>query len=75
MSGVFYIGLGDQLDGDKVKAYPPGSAIVLPGDTWHLHGAKSGECVTQVIVIGPLGLECIETQDDARNAAQSHSRV
>jgi hypothetical protein len=26
MSGVFYIGLGDQFDGDKVKAYPPGSA-------------------------------------------------
>ena len=24
MSGVFYIGLGDQFDGDKVEAYPPG---------------------------------------------------
>jgi hypothetical protein len=24
MSGVFYIGLGDQFDGEKVKAYPPG---------------------------------------------------
>ena len=24
MSGVFYIGLGDRFDGDKVKAYPPG---------------------------------------------------
>jgi hypothetical protein len=23
MSGVFYIGLGDRFDGDKVKAYPP----------------------------------------------------
>ena len=23
MSGVFYIGLGDQFDGEKVKAYPP----------------------------------------------------
>jgi quercetin dioxygenase-like cupin family protein len=33
MSGVFYIGLGDRFDGDKVKAYPPGSVIVLPGDT------------------------------------------
>src|SRR5262249_9869307 len=30
MSGVFYIGLGDQFDGGKVKAYPPGSVIVLP---------------------------------------------
>ena len=31
MSGIFYIGLGDQFDGDKVEAYPPGSVIVLPG--------------------------------------------
>jgi len=27
MSGVFYIGLGDRFDGDKVRAYPPGSVI------------------------------------------------
>ena len=31
MSGVFYIGLGDRFDGDKVQAFPPGSVIVLPG--------------------------------------------
>ncbi len=48
MSGVFYIGLGDRFDGDKVKAYPLGSVIVLPGNTWHFHLAKSGEYVTQV---------------------------
>jgi len=30
MSGVFYIGLGARFDGDQVKAYPPGSVIVLP---------------------------------------------
>jgi quercetin dioxygenase-like cupin family protein len=74
MSGVFYIGLGDQFDGDKVKAFPPGSVIVLPGDTWHFHWAKSGEYVTQVTAIGPLGLEYKETEDDPRNAAQSYSR-
>src|SRR5678815_2081648 len=33
ISGVFYIGLGDQFDGDKVKAFPPGSVVVLPGDS------------------------------------------
>lgn len=31
MSGVFYIGLGETFDADKVKAYPPGSVVVLPG--------------------------------------------
>ena len=67
MSGVFYIGLGNEFDGDKVKAYPPGSVIVLPGDTFHFHWAKSGEYVTQVTAIGPLGLEYRNARDDPRN--------
>jgi quercetin dioxygenase-like cupin family protein len=67
MSGVFYIGLGEEFDGDKVKAYPPGSVIVLPGDTPHFHWAKSGEYVTQVSAIGPLGLEYINMKDDPRH--------
>ena len=33
ISGVFYIGLGDEFDADKLQAYSPGSVIVLPGDT------------------------------------------
>jgi quercetin dioxygenase-like cupin family protein len=67
MSGVFYIGLGEQFDGDKVKAYPPGSVIVLPGDTPHFHWAKSGEYVTQVTAIGPLGLEYIDAKNNPRH--------
>ena len=66
MSGVFCIGLGEQFDGDKVKAFPPGCVVVLPGDTWHFHWAKSGECVTQVTAIGPLGLEYHDPDDDPR---------
>jgi hypothetical protein len=54
MSGVFYIGLGDQFDGDKLEAYPPGSVTVLPSDTFRFHWARSGEYVTQVTAIGPL---------------------
>src|SRR4029078_1080636 len=66
MSGVFYIGLGDQFDGDRVEAYPPGSVIVLPGNTPHFHWAKSGEYVTQVTAIGPLGIEYLDPGDDPR---------
>lgn len=69
MSGVFYIGLGTEFDGDGLKAYPPGSVLVLPGDTFHFHWAKSGEYVTQVTAIGPLGLEYREATDDPRNRA------
>ena len=72
MSGVFYIGLGEQFDGDKVKAYPPGSVIVLPGNTWHFHW-KSGEYVTQITAIGPLGLEYKNAKDDPRNKTRLDS--
>jgi quercetin dioxygenase-like cupin family protein len=73
MSGVFYVGLGDRFDGDKVAAYPPGSVIVLPGDTYHFHWAKSGEYVSQVNAIGPLGLEYLDPGDDPRDHA--HERA
>ncbi len=75
ISGVFYIGLGARFKPEDLKAHPPGSVVVLPGDTWHFHWAKSGEYVTQVTAIGPLGLEYKEAADDPRNAAQSHPRV
>jgi hypothetical protein len=67
MSGVFYIGRGDQFDETKLEAYPPGAVVVLPGDTHHFHWAKSGEYVTQVTAIGPISLEYVAPQDDPRN--------
>jgi quercetin dioxygenase-like cupin family protein len=70
LDGVFYIGFGETFDPDGVTAYPPGSALVLPGDTWHFHFAKSGEYVTQVTAIGPLGLEYKNSADDPRSAAK-----
>ena len=70
ISGVFYIGLGEAFDGNRLKAYPPGSVIVLPGETWHFHWAKSGEYVTQVSAIGPLGLEYHDARDDPRHTHQ-----
>jgi hypothetical protein len=69
MSGVFYIGLGDQFDGDKMQAFPPGSVVVLPGATPHFHWAKSGEYITQVSAIGPLGLDYLDPSDDPRAVA------
>jgi quercetin dioxygenase-like cupin family protein len=67
ISGVFYIGLGDQFNAEKLEAYPPGSVIVLPGNSSHFHWAKSGEYITQVTAIGPLGLEYVSANDDPRN--------
>ena len=68
ISGVFYIGLGEQFDAEKLQAFPPGAVIILPGDTPHFHWAKFSEYVTQVSALGPLGLEYVDEHDDPRNA-------
>ena len=66
ISGIFYIGRGDQFDAEKLAAYPPGAVIILPGNTSHFHWAKSGEYISQVTGIGPLGIEYIDSNDDPR---------
>jgi hypothetical protein len=68
LSGTFYVGVGDRFDRDGLQTFPPGSVVVLPGDTWHFHWARSGEYVTQVTAIGPLGLEYRDPRDDPRHA-------
>lgn len=75
MSGIFYIGLGEAFDDVKLSAYPPGSVIVLPGETWHFHWAKSGEHITQVSAIGPLGLEYHDARDDPRGGVGPRSEA
>jgi hypothetical protein len=67
ISGIFYIGLGDQFDANKLQAYSPGSVIVLPGNTPHFHWARSGEYVSQISAIGPLGIEYVNATDDPRD--------
>jgi quercetin dioxygenase-like cupin family protein len=67
ISGVFYIGLGETFDEGKLTGYAPGSVVVLPGDQPHFHWAKSGEYVTQVTALGPLGLFYIDPVNDPRN--------
>jgi hypothetical protein len=66
ISGVFYIGLGDEFDASKLEACPPDAVIILPGNTPHFHWAKSGEYVIQVTAIGRLGLEYLSAKDDRR---------
>jgi quercetin dioxygenase-like cupin family protein len=68
ISGVFHIGLGEHFDSEKLEAYPPGAVIMLPGGTPHFHWARSGEYVTQISAIGPLGLEYLDPADDPRNS-------
>ena len=66
ISGVFYIGIGNEFYEAKLQAYPPGAVVILPGNTPHFHFAKSGEYVTQAYAIGPLGLDYLDKQFDPR---------
>jgi hypothetical protein len=68
---VFYIGLGDVFDESKLMAFPPGCVVVLPSGQSHFHWAKSGDYITQVTAIGPLGMDYIHRGDDPRN--QGHA--
>lgn len=66
ISGVFYIGLGEEFAPDRLTAYGVGSVLVLPGGQPHFHWAKSGEYVTQVTAVGPLGLSYVDPANDPR---------
>jgi len=67
ISGIFHIGLGDEFDAERLQGYPPGTVVILPGNTSHFHWARSGDYITQVTAIGPLGLEYVNPKDDPRS--------
>jgi quercetin dioxygenase-like cupin family protein len=71
MYGVFYIGLGQAFDEGQLTAYGVGSVLVLPGDQPHFHWAKTGDYITQITAIGPLGMTYISPADDPRLQRQS----
>jgi uncharacterized RmlC-like cupin family protein len=71
ISGIFYVGRGEKFDEQLLEAFAPGSLIVLPGGLPHFHYAKSGEYITLVTVIGPLGLDYIDAANDPRNRSQA----
>lgn len=72
VSGVFYIGIGTTFDPDKLQAYAPGSVLVLPKNTPHFHWARSGDYMTQVSGIGPLGIKYIREEDDPRHHSSAN---
>jgi gentisate 1,2-dioxygenase len=67
IAGVFYIGIGEVFDERKLTAHAPGSVIVLPAGTAHFHWSRSGEYITQVTAMGPLGLEYVDASHDPRS--------
>ena len=67
ISGVFYIGLGEEIRRSEAAGVRAGAVVVLPSGTAHFHWAKSGEYVTQVTAIGPISLDYVHPEDDPRS--------
>jgi hypothetical protein len=56
---------------EKARPHQPGQAVfraILSEEIEWKSFAASGEYVTQVTAIGPLGLEYVDPKDDPRNA-------
>jgi quercetin dioxygenase-like cupin family protein len=70
LSGVFYIGLGERFDEERLIAHAPGTVLILPGGQPHFHWAKSGEYVCQISAIGPLGFVYVDPNLDPRRRSE-----
>jgi quercetin dioxygenase-like cupin family protein len=63
MSGTFYFGIGDKFDASKAKAYPVGSAIVIPAGMPMFAFTKDKESTIQAHGIGPWGISYLNPDD------------
>src|SRR5262245_59749710 len=55
LSGTFNMGVGEQWDESKMKAYPSGTFVSEPAKMPHYTWAKDGEVVIQITGVGPSG--------------------
>lgn len=63
LSGTFYFATGDKFDASKAKAYPVGSAIVIPTGMPMFAFTKDKETVLQLHGIGPWGIQYLNPDD------------
>ncbi len=63
LSGTFYFSTGDKFDAAKAKAYPAGSAIVIPTGMPMFAFTKDKGALIQVHGIGPWGIEYMKHEE------------
>lgn len=66
ISGIFYVGFGDEFKPDELKAFPVGSIVLVPGKVSHFHWAKSGDYEVQVSGVGPVTAEYVSPGNDPK---------
>ena len=63
ISGTFKVGMGDEFDVSKMKAFPAGSFAFLDPDMHH-YAMASGETIVQVHGKSPLQFNYVNSADD-----------
>ena len=53
ISGTWWVGTGPNYDPASTKAIPAGSFVTHYGKQIHYDGAKDGECLLQIVGMGP----------------------
>jgi hypothetical protein len=53
ISGTWWVGTGPKYDPDSTKPMPAGSFVTHFGKQIHYDGAKDGDCVLEIVGMGP----------------------
>jgi len=53
ISGTWWVGTGPKFDPSTTKPIPAGSFVVHHGKEIHWDGAKEGECLLEIVGMGP----------------------
>jgi hypothetical protein len=53
LSGTWWVGTGTKFDPDATVPMPAGSYVVHYGKQVHYDGAKDGDCVLEIVGMGP----------------------
>lgn len=60
IEGTWYLGEGERFDPARLKVYPAGSFIVVPGGVPHFMAAKDGAVIVQLSATGRFGTDYLE---------------
>lgn len=60
IEGTWYLGEGEKFDAAQLKAYPPGSFIVIPAGVPHFVAAKDGGVIVQLNGNGKFSTDYLE---------------
>lgn len=65
ISGTFHLGIGDEFDPAKARAYTPGAITIMPAGM-PMYVFTQAEAIVQIHGTGPWGINFLNPADDPR---------